>query len=103
MKFEANELNYFLESMQSSLLMHVPGEVRAISFELLGKKLWVRCIFDEDISELNRNIMNRFFEVFESTLFDGYSCVMSLCVSPYPANMTHLPHLVFHRYEEPIE
>jgi hypothetical protein len=99
MKKEININEYICRCAQVALLERIPASLRAVSASSFGKKVTLRCIFDDEPGATERQLILEAMRKFEFDMLDNYECELEIVATPAPRKMLHLKNLIYWRYE----
>lgn len=86
-------------SAQRALLGHIPALLRAVSVDVDADKVYLRCVFDGESSEADRELLSMAASELIADFFEPYTIKEEYLHVSQPKRMSHLKHLVFLRHE----
>lgn len=82
-----------------ALLGAIPSSLRAVSVDVDKHTIYYRCIFDDEPTEIERDLLSVAATEVIADFPEPYDIEEEYLVIPKSGKMNHLKHLVFHRYE----
>jgi hypothetical protein len=86
-------------SAQRALLGHVPASLRAVSVDVDVAKVYLRCVFDGEPPEDERELLSIAASELIADFSEPYTIKEEYLYTSQPERMSHLKHLVFLRHE----